>query len=700
MKKIYFSFFLIAATFAVAFSQVPNAFNYQAVVRNASGEIISNQSVSFKISILKNSESGTVAYSETHTVTTNVFGLTNFEIGNGENTTGTFTPEGWGAAPHFVKVEFDSNGGSTFSHLTTSKLTSVPYAFHAQTVANDQVDDADADATNELQVLSLNGTLLELSNGGGSVTLPTSDGGGGDNWGAQKVVSNATLTGDGTSANPLAIVADGDGNNSNELQTLSLSGSNLSLSDGGGTVALPASPWSESSLEIFYKGTKSVYIGESSSPSAKTKSTKISDPAKLKVSVDNIPAIEVYSESSTYSSMDIWNEEGIAARFGGNSDKPVAIFDNGDVGLAAQFKDKIQIEDGTQGDGKVLTSDANGNASWQAPAAGGSSAWTTSGSDVYRASGKVGIGIVPTGTIKLDVKTDESWIAIKGENNSSTYGAIYLKNNGTGPAADLRSPIRIMDGTQGTGKVLTSDVNGLASWQTPAAGGSSAWTESGSNVYRASGNVGIGTTTPSFTLDIHSASENAGLQLISTETSYIKLNRVDGKYAGINFVTDNSYNSSKSFRVGLLNDNNFSIVTSGLHKGLKIDGVGDVSLTNNLTVADDLSVGSVTISGSEINKTSTGAANMMPVAYGTVNSGGVVLAGSGNFSVSKVATGKYDITINSETYDYGQYITTVTSVSPIGFIRTGSSAGKLVVLTYDTSAVAVDMYYSFVVYKP
>jgi len=50
----------------------------------------------------------------------------------------------------------------------------VPYAFHAQTVENDDVNDADADPVNEIQSISISGTELTLSDGGGTVTLPSS----------------------------------------------------------------------------------------------------------------------------------------------------------------------------------------------------------------------------------------------------------------------------------------------------------------------------------------------------------------------------------------------------------------------------------------------------------------------------------------------------------------------------------------------
>ncbi len=170
-KKIFLSVIFIAFVF-IGLAQVPDAFNYQAVVRNSSGEVVANQNVSFRLSILQGSESGTVLYSETHTVSTNAFGLVNLKVGEGTPGSGVFSPGGWGATSHFLKIEIDPAGGTAFTHLGTSELLSVPYAFHAQTVQTDMVDDADASPTNELQTISLAGSDLTLSDGGGTVTLP------------------------------------------------------------------------------------------------------------------------------------------------------------------------------------------------------------------------------------------------------------------------------------------------------------------------------------------------------------------------------------------------------------------------------------------------------------------------------------------------------------------------------------------------
>jgi len=165
MKKIILS---IAAFLMinVALAQAPEGINYQAVVRDVSGNVIANQNVNYQISLLQNNASGNAVYVETHNLNSNDFGLTNFVIGNGATVSGDFTTIDWGADSYFVKIELDEAGGSNFTTMGTSQLMSVPYALHAKTA--DNVDDADADATNEIQTISRTGTTVTLSNGGGS----------------------------------------------------------------------------------------------------------------------------------------------------------------------------------------------------------------------------------------------------------------------------------------------------------------------------------------------------------------------------------------------------------------------------------------------------------------------------------------------------------------------------------------------------
>jgi uncharacterized protein (TIGR02145 family) len=124
------------------FAQSPDAFKYQAVARDASGNILANTAVSFRISILSGSVTGTVVYTETHTGTTNSFGLVDLEIGKGTNPIGTFSGIAWGDNTYFVKVEMDPAGGTTFQDMGTSQLLSVPYALHAKDAATKAYVDA------------------------------------------------------------------------------------------------------------------------------------------------------------------------------------------------------------------------------------------------------------------------------------------------------------------------------------------------------------------------------------------------------------------------------------------------------------------------------------------------------------------------------------------------------------------------------
>ena len=67
----------------ITLAQPPQAFKYQAVVRNASGDIVANQPVGVQISIRNNDVAGPIIYQETHAANTNDFGLMTLNIGMG-----------------------------------------------------------------------------------------------------------------------------------------------------------------------------------------------------------------------------------------------------------------------------------------------------------------------------------------------------------------------------------------------------------------------------------------------------------------------------------------------------------------------------------------------------------------------------------------------------------------------------------------
>jgi hypothetical protein len=117
----------------VCFAQ-PEKLNYQAVARNTSGNIVSNQNISVRFSIRRGSASGPIQYQETHSVTTNQFGLFTAAIGGGTVISGNFSNIGWGDDDMFLEVEMDASGGSNYTSMGTSQLLSVPYALLAKKV--------------------------------------------------------------------------------------------------------------------------------------------------------------------------------------------------------------------------------------------------------------------------------------------------------------------------------------------------------------------------------------------------------------------------------------------------------------------------------------------------------------------------------------------------------------------------------------
>jgi len=135
MKRLFFVI-MIALFSNLVFTQVPESFNYQAVVRNAAGEPVISQQVSFWFTIYKTSPGGTIVYSEKHSPTTNGFGLVTINIGNGTEKTGDFTTIDWGTDSYFLNVQIDPAGGTSYIEMGTTQLLSVPYAMHAKTAAN------------------------------------------------------------------------------------------------------------------------------------------------------------------------------------------------------------------------------------------------------------------------------------------------------------------------------------------------------------------------------------------------------------------------------------------------------------------------------------------------------------------------------------------------------------------------------------
>ena len=195
-------------------AQSPSKFNYQAVARDASGVVVSSGTVGVKVSILTGSATGTEVYSETHSAATNVYGMMNFQIGAGSGAAGDISTITWGSDAHFIKVEMDPAGGSSYTVSNTSELISVPYAEYANSALH--VDDADADSTNEVQMMMMSGDTLMLTIGGGSIDLSGYDQSAGVTSNDSAITANAA---EAAAALAAHVTADMDVDSTNELIT-------------------------------------------------------------------------------------------------------------------------------------------------------------------------------------------------------------------------------------------------------------------------------------------------------------------------------------------------------------------------------------------------------------------------------------------------------------------------------------------------
>lgn len=134
MRKLFT--ILIAVLFTASmFAQSPQKMSYQAVIRNSSDALVTNQSVDMQISILQGTLTGTAVYVETQTPTTNANGLVSIELGVGTIVSGNFSTINWANGPYFIKTETDpdgATGGITYTITGTSQLLSVPYALYAE----------------------------------------------------------------------------------------------------------------------------------------------------------------------------------------------------------------------------------------------------------------------------------------------------------------------------------------------------------------------------------------------------------------------------------------------------------------------------------------------------------------------------------------------------------------------------------------
>jgi len=134
MKKFYAILCLTIASLTQLQAQAPQGFNYQATVRNSSGDLVVNTNVYFKFNIIQGSQTAVPIFTETHYVPTDDLGQVNLVIGQGTANTGVFSELDWSLGSYYLGIELDT--GSGYVAMGTTQLLSVPYALYAENSGN------------------------------------------------------------------------------------------------------------------------------------------------------------------------------------------------------------------------------------------------------------------------------------------------------------------------------------------------------------------------------------------------------------------------------------------------------------------------------------------------------------------------------------------------------------------------------------
>ncbi|UAY53465.1 hypothetical protein [Ferruginibacter albus] len=202
------------------------------------------------------------------------------------------------------------------------------------------------------------------------------------------------------------------------------------------------------------------------------------------------------------------------------------------------------------------------------------------------------------------------------------------------------------------------------------------------------GYIGINQTNPQYLLDVNgNASYNGNI-------------RVTGRNS-IEFGAD----LTKEVNAGKIG---YGTITPG-----ELDIVGGGTTSTN-RIMKFWNEGGATFSGGiymesgKLMNANSGAANLLPYAYGTIAANGTILNGTGNFTVTKFGTGAYEIFLaNGQSYDDAIFTSSVTAQDNTGsthFITCYEGGPEtpagLAVVTKFADGHYSDTQFSFFIYKP
>jgi hypothetical protein len=668
---IAFAVMLVMLSAVKAQAQAPQLFNYQGIARDAKGNPLSNQTMTLKLSVLPTSDASDFEYEEIQTVKTNEFGLYSLQIGNGSSTSARKMKDvKWETGNKYIKVGIDPKGGQQFADAGTNQLLSVPYAIYADksgVAAKTETDKTrtgavnsnaahvagDANYISKFTAFNEIGKSLLYDNGsaiGIGTTSPSARFQISQNVAAVQEhirMQNASPTGAGRftmyndgASSYATFTKYGSGYAGGyagiaslyPLANLLAFGNNgVAANDGlgrflissGGNIGISIAKSGTSKLKFHADfSTENVGIGGSAIPANRVHLNN-TDGADMTVGVSNNTSGHLATDGLVIrengNAASIINMENSTLELGTNNTPRLTITAAGNTELTGQIK----IAGGAPGAGKVLTSDANGLATWATAAGGGNISGTGVANNVARyisptviGSGALtddgnNVGINATAHAPLqfaNVVANRKAVLYEVANNDHQFfglginsglmryqvgdvvnnhvfyaGATAATSNelmriqgngnvGIGTATptsklEVAGQIKITGGTPGAGKVLTSDAAGLATWATPAAGGI---TGSGTTNFIPRFASATGLTNSSIT---ESITGSIGINAAPNAVSSITIADINlGSQGGALFLGNGGHGIQRGFPTYSSN-NNVGVFTTGADVFLSTSGL-------------------------------------------------------------------------------------------------------------------------------
>ena len=530
--------FLFGSHSFQSFAQAPDRFNYQGIARDEKGTPLQLTQLFIKIEILPTQENSPSLFEEEHEVRTNEYGLYTLQIGGGQMIKGSLSSINWSQGNKFIAVSCKLDKSADYIKMGITQLLSVPFAIYANSAGalnSGHPKDRSGSVSTDVGTTGTQNYLPKFSATPNTITNSRIFDNG-SNIGIGTITPNSKLhlfsnssavehlrmeNVNALGTGKFMMYNDVPGNYATftkygstfpggypgitslfpyaNLLAFGNNGGGFLISNSG-NIGLSILSGGVSNLKFFAdKNNGRIGIGGNASPAAQVhfNNSSLGDTLKITNAASGHLSSDGFDIRYNGTSVEIMNQEADALSLGTSNTNRIRISSTGLVGIGTtnptttlDVAGTVKISGGNPASGKVLTSDANGLASWQvvSQVTGsitgfvrlldqyGNSIYTnlsgatvtldgTSFTTTTNVDGKFTFTNVPAGTYSITVtKTGYGteklpWVSLNGGVNPAYVGSIKLSKI---PDFNVAS---VSASASGTSIVISGTVNGSTTYK-------------------------------------------------------------------------------------------------------------------------------------------------------------------------------------------------------------------------------------------